>query len=129
MAGFTLLELLVVVAIISLLAAIAIMQFSKYKAQAYDTAARSDLKNAMTTLENFFIDNNDYPTDKDGLLTNGLNLSEDVCFTKYDKETFNGGQPTVHMHVKHAGSSNAWHAKYPEEGSEIEIRTGGGSCL
>ena len=30
---------------------------------------------------------------------------------------------------KHAVSPNAWHARYPEEGSNIEIRTGGGSCL
>ena len=129
MAGFTLLELLAVIAIISILAAIAIMQFSKFKTQAYDTAAKSDLKNAMTALENYFIENNDYPVDKDGVLASGLNLSKDVCFTRYSKETFNGGEPTVHMHVKHAVSPNAWHAQYPEEGSNIEIRTGGDSCL
>ncbi len=68
MAGFTLLELLVVIAIISLLAAIAIMQFSKFKTQAYDSAAKSDWKNAMTALENYFIENNDYPVDKDGVI-------------------------------------------------------------
>ena len=49
-AGFTLVELLLVIAVISLLAAIAIMQFSKYRVEAYDFTAKSDLKNAMTAL-------------------------------------------------------------------------------
>ncbi len=120
--GFTLIELLVVIAIISILAAVAISQYQNYKERAFDTAAKSDLKNAMTALESYFVDNNDYPADKDVLLANGLNLSKDVCFTKYSPET------SVHMHVRHASSPNAWHTKYPEEGGKIQVRNGE-SCL
>jgi prepilin-type N-terminal cleavage/methylation domain-containing protein len=120
--GFTLIELLVVIAIISILAAVAIMQYQKYTERAFDTTAKADLKNAMTTLENYFIDNNDYPADKDELLANGLNLSNDVCFTKYSQGT------SVHMHVRHASSSNSWHTRYPEEGGRIQIRNSE-SCL
>ena len=59
--GFTLIELLIVVAIIGILAAIAIPQFSAYRAKAYNAAATSDLKNAKTTMESYFADNQMYP--------------------------------------------------------------------
>lgn len=59
--GFTLIELLIVVAIIGILAAIAIPQFSSYRAKAYNSASTSDLKNAKTNLESYFADNQMYP--------------------------------------------------------------------
>lgn len=59
--GFTLIELLIVVAIIGILAAIAIPQFSAYRAKAYNSAAQSDLKNNKTGLESYFADNQQYP--------------------------------------------------------------------
>lgn len=61
--GFTLIELLVVVAIIGILAAIAIPQFAKYRQNAYNAAATSDLRNAKTALESYFADNQVYPAD------------------------------------------------------------------
>jgi type IV pilus assembly protein PilA len=60
--GFTLIELLIVVAIIGILAAIAIPQFTAYRAKAYNAAAQSDLKNFKTAMEAFFSDNQQYPT-------------------------------------------------------------------
>jgi type IV pilus assembly protein PilA len=61
--GFTLIELLIVVAIIGILAAIAIPQFSAYRAKAYNSAAQSDLKNIKTGMEAFMADNQMYPAD------------------------------------------------------------------
>ena len=58
--GFTLIELLVVVAIIGILAAIAIPQFQAYRERGYDAGAKSDLRNAATAEEAYFIDNDSY---------------------------------------------------------------------
>jgi len=62
--GFTLIELLVVVAIIGILAAIAIPQFAKYRQNAFNSAAQSDLRNAKTALESYYAEKLEYPTDQ-----------------------------------------------------------------
>jgi len=55
--GFTLIELMIVIAIIGILAAIAIPQFSKYRARGYMTAVRSDCKNVYTAVQAYLADN------------------------------------------------------------------------
>jgi type IV pilus assembly protein PilA len=58
--GFTLIELMIVIAIIGILAAIAIPQFSAYRRRSYNSAAQSDLRNAATAQEAYFVDHSTY---------------------------------------------------------------------
>jgi len=52
--GFTLVEILVVVAVIALLAAIAIPQFMSYHSEAIDAEMKSDLRNASVAIEAYY---------------------------------------------------------------------------
>jgi len=58
--GFTLIELMIVIAIIGILAAIAIPQFSAYRKRSYNAAAQADLRNSATAQEAYFVDNQVY---------------------------------------------------------------------
>src|SRR5439155_24997028 len=52
--GFTLVEILVVIAVIGLLAAIAIPQFMSYRSEAIDAQMKSDLRNASIAIEAYY---------------------------------------------------------------------------
>lgn len=64
--GFTLIELMIVVAIIGILAAIAIPQFSSYRIKAFNSAAQTDLRNMMTSEEATYADTQSYAATSTG---------------------------------------------------------------
>lgn len=58
--GFTLIELMIVIAIIGILAAIAIPQFTAYRTRSFNAAANTDLRNLATAQEAYYADYLDY---------------------------------------------------------------------
>lgn len=59
--GFTIVELLIVIVVIGILAAIVIVAFNGVQGRAKDTQRDSDLKSVQKALELYYIDNGGYP--------------------------------------------------------------------
>ena len=80
-AGFTLVELMIVVAIVGILTAVAIPKFAATKEKACLAAMRSDLRNLLTTREGYFAD---FQTYVGGTATNrGTTPRMEVLSTRF----------------------------------------------
>jgi general secretion pathway protein G len=66
-AGFTLVELLVVLAILGLLVGIAVPQLFKYFSRAKEDAAKIQMQTIASGLDLFLLDVGRYPSDQEGL--------------------------------------------------------------
>lgn len=67
--GFTIVELLIVIVVIGILAAIVIVAYQGVTARANDAAVQADLKNLATKINMFNVDNSKYPSGSTDLTT------------------------------------------------------------
>jgi general secretion pathway protein G len=65
--AFTLIELLLVLVILAVLAAIVVPKFTNRSEQARQTAAKTDIKNIEGALDTFEVDNGRFPSSEEGL--------------------------------------------------------------
>ena len=101
--GFTLIELMIVIAIIGILAAIAIPNFISYRRRGYNSSANTDIKNAYTAAQAYF---SDYPAGSVSnakLLESGYKSTKDVTLI-VDAATVGA----LHMRTWHASGDTSY---------------------
>lgn len=79
--GMTLLELLVVVAVIGILAAISMQEFNNHRRRAIDSSMRGELRNAAMAMESYYSEFLEYPSSVPAILLVGYRNTAHVNLT------------------------------------------------
>ena len=106
--GFTLLELMVVLLILSLLASIAAPRVAKYLRKAKSDTAKIQVDALGAAVDSFNIDNGRFPTDQEGLKAlmdrpDGLTSWDGPYLKKRDSLTDPWGHPYLYRHPGQKG--------------------------
>ncbi|MFQ5428084.1 MAG: prepilin-type N-terminal cleavage/methylation domain-containing protein [Thermodesulfobacteriota bacterium] len=105
--GFTLVELLVVVAVLAVIVAIAIPMFAKYKLRGYKAALDYDAKSVYTSAQAYLTDNMGATVDTVGeLQTGGYNASPYILFVNGSLMANSGNIELISNVLKTHGKDN-----------------------
>lgn len=119
--GFSMVELLVIMVIISVLAAIAIPMFLNQRRNGYESALKSDLKNAATALESWAAERNG------GFAASGTDTPDAVLadpkqFAKSENvtvTTVSSSSNDYCLKATHASLPDAWYYTKVKQGGEV----------
>ncbi|MBV9592247.1 MAG: prepilin-type N-terminal cleavage/methylation domain-containing protein [Actinobacteria bacterium] len=130
--GFTLIELLVVVVIIGVLIAIAIPLYLNYRKGAENKSAASDLRGAISTLEQCYTDNsNVYPSAvtgagaMTGCSTGAIKLSSGTTITYFPDVTTNTANYLIY--TTH-GSNGVFYCYASAAGGSVQTKSAAGTA-
>lgn len=109
--GFTLVELLVVIIIIGILAAIAIPMYLSQREKGWMASSKSDLRNAAIAMESYFTDNATYAgADEPALELQGYNPTTGVALL-----VTRDGVDSYCLSAEHSSGGGMW---YMDEGGD-----------
>jgi type IV pilus assembly protein PilA len=128
--GFTLIELLVVVVIIGVLVAIAVPVYLNYRQGAADKSAQSDVRGAISAVEQYYTDNgNAYPAPVAGMVnqtapitigSQKITLSDKTTLTLYVAAA--GATTYKICALNTGGSTNRWYLYDSAEGGSVQAK-------
>ena len=135
--GFTLIELLVVVVIIGVLVAIAVPVYLNYRKGAADKSAQSDVRGAVSAVEQFYTDNgNTYPVSQTAqnygstpkaaiVLNNAANNASIQTITLSDKTQLGYVNATSYylLCANNDGGSGKWYIYNSQNGGSVKAAT------
>lgn len=110
-AGFTLVELLLVMIIIAILAAIALPVYLSQRAKGWDANVQSDLYNAAIAQAAYNAEHSSYTGNVDDLTATGYNRSSNIDISiptsgeQYCMEAFHKGDPERIWRIASAGGN------------------------
>lgn len=98
--GFTIIELLVVIVVIGILAAISIVSYNGVTSKAEEVAVKSDLRNASSQLELYNVEFGAYPASGNDLKTSpGTEFTYTVTAGAYCLSATRTNKPTIIFHL------------------------------
>ena len=135
--GFTILELLIVIMVISILIGIALPRFRGIQQEAQIAQAKGELRTLQTAIESYYIHNsNAYPATGSAALETALAAATPSILTAVPTDPFNPGNDYVYVN---GGTNNRFYIVYSVgvggngsaaiSGTNTVTETNGSSCI
>jgi type IV pilus assembly protein PilA len=102
--GFTLIELMIVIAIIAILAVMALPQLTQYRQRGYDAAAKADVRNAYTAAQALLAASPSVIVNATNIIDYGYRATDNVSLTIID-----GSMGSLSMKTRHVNGSKTYY--------------------